>query len=144
MRSTTRLTLGSLAVTAALALPAAPAFAQDDLNCDDFPSQAAAQVELRRDPSDPNRLDEDDDFIACENFREYPEGSARDETPARPTVPATETRTAQTATVRVPNRVDTGAGGSATPAAVPAGAAAAGLTFAAVLATLRLRHRAPR
>lgn len=140
MRSTTRLTLGSLAVTAALALPAAPAFAQDDLNCDDFPSQAAAQVELRRDPSDPNRLDEDDDFIACENFREYPEGSARDETPARPTVP--ETRTAQTATVRVPNRVDTGAGGSATPAAVPAGAAAAGLTFAAVLATLR--HRAPR
>lgn len=145
MRTTTRLTLGSLAVTAALALPAAPAFAQDDLNCDDFPSQAAAQAELRRDPSDPNDLDRDDDFIACEAYLEYPAGSARDETPARPAVPVTETRTAQTATVRVPSRVDTGAGGSILPAAAaPAGAAAAALTFAAVLATLRLRHRSAR
>lgn len=139
---TTRLTLGALAVTAALTLPAAPAFAQDDLNCDDFPSQAAAQAELRRDPSDPNDLDRNDNFVACERHPDYPAGSARDETPARPAVPVTETRTAQTATVRVPTRVDTGAGGSTTDAAVPAGAAAAGLTFAAVLASLHLRRRA--
>jgi hypothetical protein len=53
-----------------LCLLAIPAAAQDDLNCDleDFDSQAAAQAELERDPSDPNRLDADDDGIACEEL----------------------------------------------------------------------------
>jgi hypothetical protein len=62
--------------------PNEPAFAQADLNCKDFNSQADAQAELRRDPSDPNGLDEDDgqdDGIACET---YPyDDPARDETP---------------------------------------------------------------
>jgi Excalibur calcium-binding domain len=62
-----------------------PAFAQDVLNCDDFNSQAEAQAELRRDPSDPNGLDEDDgadDGIACE-VTDYPD-PARDEVPVLP------------------------------------------------------------
>lgn len=40
-----------------------------DLNCSDFASQAAAQAELRRDPTDPNGLDRDRDGIACESNR---------------------------------------------------------------------------
>ena len=69
----------------------APAYAQDEdptlgEDCSDFRSQAEAQAELRRDPSDPNVLDEDDgsdDGVACET---YPyDDPARDETP----VPAT-------------------------------------------------------
>jgi hypothetical protein len=34
-----------------------------------------------QDPSDPDQLDRDDDGIACEDHPDYPEGSARDETP---------------------------------------------------------------
>lgn len=42
--------------------------AQADLNCDDYPTQAAAQAALRADPSDPYDLDgDDDDGIACES-----------------------------------------------------------------------------
>jgi hypothetical protein len=52
---------------------AQPAAAQSppfrDLNCPDFPSQAAAQAELRRDPSDPHGLDTDRDGVACESNR---------------------------------------------------------------------------
>lgn len=41
--------------------------AQGDLNCDDFTSQEEAQAELDRTyPEDPNRLDSDEDGIACE------------------------------------------------------------------------------
>src|SRR5215212_8232530 len=66
-----------------LAHPTTPAVAQtsDPYDCRDFDSQAEAQAELRRDPSDPSRLDEDDgqdDGIACET---YPyDNDARDET----------------------------------------------------------------
>jgi hypothetical protein len=49
--------------------PIAPAAPSRNLNCSDFASQAAAQAELRRDPSDPNRLDTDRDGIACESNR---------------------------------------------------------------------------
>lgn len=50
--------------------PAAkPGVAVLDLDCKDFPSQAAAQAELRRDPSDPHGLDADKDGIACESNR---------------------------------------------------------------------------
>src|SRR5829696_9368761 len=46
-----------------------PAWAQDDdLNCADFPSQAAAQREYEKDRSDPNNLDADNDGQACEDF----------------------------------------------------------------------------
>ena len=76
-----RRTIVVLAAGVVLALWATPAFAQDDQNCADFPSQAAAQAHLRQDPSDPDRLDADNDGVACENYQGYPEGSARDETP---------------------------------------------------------------
>jgi hypothetical protein len=68
-----------LAVATALALATVPAaFAQDDQNCSDFDSQAAAQAHLRADPSDPDGLDAKPgpadgndqaggDGIACEN-----------------------------------------------------------------------------
>lgn len=45
----------------------APAHAKD-LNCDDFPNQAAAQRNLDNNPSDPNGLDSDNDGIACESL----------------------------------------------------------------------------
>jgi hypothetical protein len=70
-----------LATAVVLALWATPAFAQDDQNCDDFESQAAAQAHLRQDPSDPDQLDRDNDGLACEDHPDYPQGSARDETP---------------------------------------------------------------
>lgn len=46
----------------------APAQAQesDDLDCDDFATQADAQATYDADPSDPNRLDADGDGEACE------------------------------------------------------------------------------
>lgn len=51
----------------------APALAASgaDRDCGDFASQAEAQATLDADPSDPNRLDGDDDGRACEAF-DYP------------------------------------------------------------------------
>jgi hypothetical protein len=54
-----------------LADPSTPALAQNVLNCSSFNSQAEAQAELRRDPTDPNNLDGytgPDDGIACETY----------------------------------------------------------------------------
>jgi hypothetical protein len=39
-----------------------------DKDCGDFRSQAEAQAELERDPSDPNNLDGDHDGEACETY----------------------------------------------------------------------------
>ena len=39
-----------------------------DLDCVDFATQEEAQAVLERDPSDPNRLDADNDGIACEEL----------------------------------------------------------------------------
>jgi hypothetical protein len=41
---------------------------ENNLNCADFSSQAEAQAELDRNPSDPNNLDADNDGQACEDF----------------------------------------------------------------------------
>jgi uncharacterized protein involved in copper resistance len=51
-----------------LAHPITPAFAQDQYDCASFGSQASAQAELERDPSDPSNLDADDDGQACEDY----------------------------------------------------------------------------
>ena len=56
-----------LIALALLALYAVPVAAQDDQNCDDFGSQAEAQLHFRADPSDPDGLDGDNDGIACED-----------------------------------------------------------------------------
>jgi hypothetical protein len=66
--------------------PSNPAFAQDEFDCASFNSQAEAQAELRRDPSDPSGLDgpigtasDGTAGVACEV---YPYNDpARDETP---------------------------------------------------------------
>lgn len=70
MRMRRRAAAGVLA-TGILVLCAGPASAAIDLNCDDFPSQADAQVVLDGNPSDPNGLDADGDGQACEEFT-YP------------------------------------------------------------------------
>ena len=44
------------------------AVAADDLDCADFATREEAQAEFDADPSDPNRLDADDDGEACEEF----------------------------------------------------------------------------
>jgi hypothetical protein len=51
--------------------------AQGDLNCSDFATQEEAQSELDRTfPEDPNRLDTDEDGIACETQFGLDEGNA--------------------------------------------------------------------
>lgn len=64
MRKLSLLTLLSMLVMLVF-VPAA--FAQDDLNCDNFATQEEAQAEFDADPSDPNGLDADDDQLACED-----------------------------------------------------------------------------
>ncbi len=58
-------------LTTAMAVPAmaAPASAVDDQNCSDFRYQEDAQAHLDADPSDPDRLDgNDNDGRACESL----------------------------------------------------------------------------
>ncbi|MGK5693752.1 excalibur calcium-binding protein [Streptomyces sp. URMC 128] len=60
---------GTLFALAAIMPLAGPAHARQDLDCRDFSFQEDAQAVFDADPSDPNRLDEDqgpDDGIACE------------------------------------------------------------------------------
>ena len=87
-----------------------PALAQNVLNCESFNSQAEAQRELRRNPSESNRLDEvdgADDGIACE-VTGY-DSPARDE---RPVVDITvQTPNRPHITVHTPNTPGTGGGG---------------------------------
>lgn len=56
---------GPLIALAATVVLAVPAHAQD-LDCGDFAFQEDAQAVFDADPTDPNRLDADNDGIACE------------------------------------------------------------------------------
>ena len=67
MRSRRNAAAGILA-TGMLVLFAGPAATAVDLDCGDFPNQAAAQAVLVGEPSDPNDLDADDDGQACEDY----------------------------------------------------------------------------
>ncbi|MFG2806020.1 excalibur calcium-binding protein [Streptomyces massasporeus] len=61
--------IGTLFAIAAIVPLADPAHARQDLDCRDFAFQEDAQAVFDADPSDPNRLDEDqgrDDGVACE------------------------------------------------------------------------------
>ncbi|MCK8437076.1 excalibur calcium-binding protein [Streptomyces sp. D2-8] len=61
--------IGTLFAIAAIVPLADPAHARQDLDCRDFSFQEDAQAVFDANPSDPNRLDEDqgpDDGIACE------------------------------------------------------------------------------
>lgn len=59
--------LATLSLLAMLVFSPA-AFAQTDLDCADFATQAQAQAEYDQDPSDPNGLDADGDGEACESL----------------------------------------------------------------------------
>jgi hypothetical protein len=100
---------------------AAQAAAQDLLNCSDFSYQEDAQAELARDTDDPNGLDGDDDGVACEDL---------------PSRGAPSSQRAAGNGIRVPSRVDAGAGGTAPGPSdgQPAPVAALALGVAALLA----------
>lgn len=67
--------------TVVLAL-AGPAFAQTaDRDCGDFATPAEAQAALDAAPGDPERLDSDDDGIACENGVGGAAGGGTDDEP---------------------------------------------------------------
>ena len=70
---------------------AAPTPQNEDLNCDDFTSQAEVQAVLDADPSDPNGLDADGDGVACNELFSAPptqaaEQPAQYQTPESPSV----------------------------------------------------------
>ena len=68
--------------------PSKSAMAQaDQYDCASFGSQESAQVELDRDPSDPNNLDSDGNGIACDDYTYGTSGSVAASTPA-PSSPA--------------------------------------------------------
>jgi Excalibur calcium-binding domain len=71
-----------------ISLIASAAFAQEDLNCEDFTYQEEAQAVFDQDPSDPNGLDADNDGIACESFPPRPpEGTTPERTTPEPAPP---------------------------------------------------------
>ena len=55
-------------LTAAVSLPLTGTASAVDLDCADFPNQAAAQVVLDADPADPNGLDSNGNRVACEAY----------------------------------------------------------------------------
>jgi hypothetical protein len=64
-----RIQRAGLSILALVMLGGVDAHAQADLNCDDFATQFDAQMSLNSTyPDDPNRLDADGDWIACENY----------------------------------------------------------------------------
>jgi hypothetical protein len=67
MRRSTTAAVGVF-FTAALSLTFSGSAQAADLDCPDFPNQTAAQATFDADPSDPNRLDGDDDGQACEDY----------------------------------------------------------------------------
>jgi hypothetical protein len=66
-----RRALFALTTLFALLALAVPASAAQDLDCADFGSRADAQAHLDANPADPDRLDADNDRLACEQF-DYP------------------------------------------------------------------------
>ncbi|MBE1581004.1 excalibur calcium-binding domain-containing protein [Amycolatopsis roodepoortensis] len=78
----------------AFALAEAPAIA--DLDCGDFQYQEDAQAELAKDRSDPHRLDDDNDGIACETLPKRGTVPTKTTTPTPP--PSTTKTTAPRST----------------------------------------------
>lgn len=74
---------GMLLLALQLVVSASAALAQDDENCKDFASQPEAQNSLNMSyPEDPDGLDADGDWIACEDFFGLSEKEARQVIPA--------------------------------------------------------------
>jgi MYXO-CTERM domain-containing protein len=90
MRFRHALTVAVLTVAGTLPL-AGPAHAQPDRDCPDFASQAEAQEALDNAPGDPERLDANDDGVACESsFREAAATATQTTEPAPTSAPAEE------------------------------------------------------
>jgi hypothetical protein len=92
-------------------LIASPAFAQDDLNCEDFTYQEQAQAVFDQDPSDPNGLDADNDGIACESLPHRPEGTTPEPAPPAKHQYGTEGKESKVIVETIPKQkvlVDTG------------------------------------
>jgi hypothetical protein len=68
----------------ALASGTASAWAPKDLDCPDFRYQEDAQAHLDANPSDPDRLDADNDGIACESNPHRPSAAAPAPVPTPP------------------------------------------------------------
>ncbi|MET9523963.1 excalibur calcium-binding protein [Streptomyces coeruleorubidus] len=88
--------IGTLFAIAAIVPLADPALAQPDRDCRDFAFQEDAQAVFDADPSDPNRLDEDqgpDDGIACEVLPRRGTGVISPTGPASTPSPVTPTPT---------------------------------------------------
>ena len=147
MRFRHALTVAVLTVAGALPLAGA-AHAQPDRDCADFASQAEAQEALDGSVGDPERLDANDDGVACESyFRDAAATTTQTTEPAPTSAPAEEDQDDQDdpGQVRVLPRggVDTGDGSTDPdqPASATALVALAGLGLLGVGAR-RLRQNA--
>jgi hypothetical protein len=142
----TRSTVAAIVLALGATLPLAGiANAQPDRDCPDFTSQAEAQAALDSRAGDPERLDADDDGIACETHFGEPTSTAtpRTTTPAPRTTaaPSNETDSGESDSnsgqVRTLPRggVDTGDGSTVgDPVTAPALLALAGLGAVATTA----------
>jgi hypothetical protein len=79
-----RSTVAAAVLTAAVSVPLTGTASAADLDCADFPNQAAAQVVLDADPTDPNRLDANDNGQACESYGYSSAAAAPGQVTARP------------------------------------------------------------
>ncbi|SNS09637.1 Excalibur calcium-binding domain-containing protein [Geodermatophilus saharensis] len=75
MRRNTTTAAAGVLFTAALSFGFAGTAHAADRDCPDFPSQAAAQAAYDAVPGDPERLDGDDDGVACEDYAYAPASS---------------------------------------------------------------------
>jgi hypothetical protein len=139
MRFRHALTVAVLTVAGTLPLAGA-AYAQPDRDCADFASQAEAQEALDGTVGDPERLDANDDGVACESyFREAAATSAAPSTaPSRTSAPeADEDEEAEEGDeegqvkVLPQGGVDTGDGSTDQPASATALIALAGMGLVA-------------
>jgi hypothetical protein len=130
MRFRHALTVAVLAAAGTLPLAGA-AYAQPDRDCADFASQAEAQEALDGSVGDPERLDANDDGVACESFfREAAATSAAPTTTAarRTSAPEAEDDEEEGQVKVVPRGgVDTGDGSTDQPAPATALIALAGM-----------------
>jgi MYXO-CTERM domain-containing protein len=146
MRFRHALTVAVLTVAGTLPLAGA-AHAQPDRDCADFASQAEAQEALDGSVGDPERLDANDDGVACESYFRAAATTTQTTEPAPTSAPAEEEQDDQDdpGQVRVLPRggVDTGDGSTDPdqPASATALVGLAGLGLLGVCAR-RLRQNA--
>ena len=115
------------ALGVAVALGAIPALAGGppasgqaaDLNCDDFEFQEEAQAVYDADPTDPNRLDADNDGIACEELPSRGTGQSTTSSSSSTSSSSTSTTAASTTTTTAVSTTTTKASTRAAAATQP-------------------------